>query len=220
MRTTRQFVQAAMLVAIGLCCGAPGGCQKQVGSSSRSVARGGQAGSRDPVPAIREIDDPHTGVRWELRRDPSHPGGPGLLTEIPGTEGGEGRPGLRTEIPGTEGGEGRPGLRTEIPGTEGGEGRPGLLTEIPGTEGGEGSRGKQGPARQTPAVRAGDRVLIDEDSPIAVIHLEAVALRPALIGSEILVRLAPSGSLFHAVVLGPGRATLARARPWSPGVRP
>jgi hypothetical protein len=204
MRTTRQFVQAAMLVAIGLCCGAPGGCQKQVGSSSRSVARGGQAGSRDPVPAIREIDDPHTGVRWELRRDPSHPGGPGLLTEIPGTEGGEGRPGLRTEIPGTEGGEGRPGL----------------LTEIPGTEGGEGSRGKQGPARQTPAVRAGDRVLIDEDSPIAVIHLEAVALRPALIGSEILVRLAPSGSLFHAVVLGPGRATLARARPWSPGVRP
>jgi hypothetical protein len=28
---------------------------------------------------VREIDDPNTGARWLLRRDPSHPGGPGRM---------------------------------------------------------------------------------------------------------------------------------------------
>jgi hypothetical protein len=28
---------------------------------------------------VREIDDPHTGARWLLMRDPSHPSGPGRL---------------------------------------------------------------------------------------------------------------------------------------------
>jgi hypothetical protein len=28
---------------------------------------------------VREIDDPHTGARWLLLRDSSHPGGPGRL---------------------------------------------------------------------------------------------------------------------------------------------
>jgi hypothetical protein len=32
-----------------------------------------------PITAVREIDDPHTGARWLLLHDPSHPGGPGRL---------------------------------------------------------------------------------------------------------------------------------------------
>jgi hypothetical protein len=28
---------------------------------------------------VRQIDDPHTGIRWLLARDASHPGGPGVL---------------------------------------------------------------------------------------------------------------------------------------------
>jgi hypothetical protein len=31
------------------------------------------------APVIREIDDPHTGARWLLMRNPIHPGGPGRL---------------------------------------------------------------------------------------------------------------------------------------------
>jgi hypothetical protein len=33
----------------------------------------------------REIDDPHTGARWLLLRDPSRPGGPGRLVLVQGT---------------------------------------------------------------------------------------------------------------------------------------
>jgi hypothetical protein len=34
---------------------------------------------------VREIDDPHTGNRWLLMRDPSHPGGPGRLVAVEST---------------------------------------------------------------------------------------------------------------------------------------
>ncbi len=33
---------------------------------------------------VREIDDPATGQRWLLERDPAHPGGPGRLVPAPG----------------------------------------------------------------------------------------------------------------------------------------
>lgn len=35
-------------------------------------------------PALREIDDPHSGLRWLLVRDATHPGGPGRLVELHG----------------------------------------------------------------------------------------------------------------------------------------
>lgn len=38
---------------------------------------------------IREIDDPHTGYSWLLERDPSHPGGPGLLRLDSAARGGQ-----------------------------------------------------------------------------------------------------------------------------------
>jgi hypothetical protein len=36
---------------------------------------------------VREIDDPHTGDRWMLVRDPVHPGGPGRLVLVPDMNG-------------------------------------------------------------------------------------------------------------------------------------
>ena len=46
---------------------------------------------------VREIDDPHTGDRWMLVRDPLHPGGPGSLycADVNGTRHGrwQSRPG-------------------------------------------------------------------------------------------------------------------------------
>lgn len=40
-----------------------------------------------PASVIREIDDLHTGERWLLLRDPSHPGGPGRLVVAGSFEG-------------------------------------------------------------------------------------------------------------------------------------
>lgn len=34
------------------------------------------------APAVREIDDPHTGARWLLMKDAAHPGGPGRLVQL------------------------------------------------------------------------------------------------------------------------------------------
>ena len=40
---------------------------------------------------FREIDDPGTGNRWLLERDPDHPGGPGrMVLAAPGVSGGAG----------------------------------------------------------------------------------------------------------------------------------
>jgi hypothetical protein len=33
-------------------------------------------------PAVREIYDPHSGVRWRLVKDAAHPGGPGRLVPV------------------------------------------------------------------------------------------------------------------------------------------
>jgi|SRR5271166_711493 len=42
-----------------------------------------QSATSRTVPAsIREMDDPHTGRRWLLLRDPVHPGGPGRWAQV------------------------------------------------------------------------------------------------------------------------------------------
>jgi hypothetical protein len=169
----RQIALVAFVGVASLCFGgASGSCQKQVGTFSIPDAPREQMGLHGQTAAIAEIDDPHSGVRWELMRDPNHPGGPGRLTQMPGKENGNGKPGMKV------------------------------------------------PSRPAPVIRAGDRIAIDEDSSVAVIHLEAVALRPGSIGSDIPVRLKQGGSLFHAVVVGPGRATLALAHRPSMEVQP
>jgi hypothetical protein len=69
---------------------------------------------------------------------------------------------------------------------------------------------------QLPVIRAGDRVIVEENTPVVEARLEAVALAPALAGSVFEVRLEIGGKVVQAVALGPDRAAFAHqigARP-------
>ena len=61
----------------------------------------------------------------------------------------------------------------------------------------------------SPVICAGDRVIVEENSPVVSARLEAIALGPALSGSQLNVRLAIGGHVVRALALGPGRAVFA-----------
>lgn len=127
---------------------------------------------------VREIDDPHTGDRWLLVRDPSHPGAPGRMVLVAGAEGPAGR-----KAPGA-------GLATTAWPTK-------HIAPIP-------------------VIRAGDRLVVEQSTPLIEARLEAVALGTAAVGAPLNVRLAIGGNVVPAIALGPGRAafsTEAGARP-------
>jgi hypothetical protein len=119
---------------------------------------------------VREIDDPHTGARWLLMRDSSHPGGPGRME-------------LASE----------PRSKT---------------ISSPARNRAQGEAGQYPPATEQaqPVIRAGDRVIVEEDTPVVEARLEAVALNPAAVGSSLRVRMIIGGRLVRAVALAPGRA--------------
>jgi hypothetical protein len=110
-----------------------------------------------PAQTVREIDDPHSGARWVLVRDPNHPAGPGRLVL------GEGL---------------RSGASEHDP--------------------------EAAPSR--PAIRAGDRLIVEENTAVAEARLAAVALGPAVVGSTFDVRLKIGDRVVRAVALAPGRA--------------
>jgi len=49
-------------------------------------------------PVLREIDDPYTGARWLLMRDPVHPGGPGRLVLLANENHSAGEGAVRVEL--------------------------------------------------------------------------------------------------------------------------
>jgi len=63
--------------------------------------------------------------------------------------------------------------------------------------------------RQSPVIRAGQRLIVEENTPVVEARLEAVALMNAGKGSALNVRLMIGGRVVRAVALGPGRAQLA-----------
>jgi hypothetical protein len=72
------------------------------------------------------------------------------------------------------------------------------------------------PTLPRPVIRAGDRLTVEEHTPVVDATLQAVALGPALPGSRFDVRLKIGGKVLRAVALGPGRAVFApetEARP-------
>jgi hypothetical protein len=137
--------------------------------------------NQQPTPGgavIREINDPHTGDRWLLMRDPSRPGAPGrMVLAQTGTS------------------------RLRQAGTE--DAAP--VASWPAT-----------PVQSIPVIHAGDRLVVEEHTPMVETHLEGVALGQALGGAPLNVRLAIGGNVVRAVALGPGRAVFAQAV----GVRP
>jgi hypothetical protein len=65
-----------------------------------------------------------------------------------------------------------------------------------------------GPEAKAPApvIRSGDRVIVEENTPVVEARLEAVAMGPAQPGSAFNVRLAVGGRVVRAIAVGPGRA--------------
>ena len=70
------------------------------------------------------------------------------------------------------------------------------------------------PAR--PVIHGGDRLVVEENSPVVAVRLEAVALGPAVPGGSLRARLQIGGKVVRVVALAPGRAELEpqiRVRP-------
>jgi len=170
------MIRGAMRVAIVL-AGLPVSCagvfcgQTPLPSVTTLIVSG------SPIPAprsepsrarlLREIDDPNTGQRWLLYRDPAHPAGPAHLVPDPTTDA--------------------------------------ALNALRAPE--------LEPSRQTasPVIRAGDRVVVEEDTPAVAARLEATALAAAAAGSPLRVRLAIGGKILRAVALASGRVAMAPA---------
>ena len=57
-----------------------------------------------------------------------------------------------------------------------------------------------------PIIRAGDRVIVEESTPVMEARLEAIALGPAIAGSILNLRLVLGGKVVRAVATGPSRA--------------
>ena len=63
-------------------------------------------------------------------------------------------------------------------------------------------------APQKPVIRAGDRLMIEQETPLVSARLEAVALGPAAVGKLVRAKLKMGGKVVEARALAPGRATL------------
>jgi hypothetical protein len=137
-------------------------------SSGQAAVGSGEAGATGEL--VREIDDPHSGDRWLLTRDPSHPGGPGLLRLVASARGSS--------------------PRQQSPS--------------------QGKPAQAGPSfvPAPPAIRCGDRVIVEEHRPVVDARLEAVAMSPARAGSVFNARLTMGGRVVRAVAIAPGRAVL------------
>jgi len=72
------------------------------------------------------------------------------------------------------------------------------------------------PTLPLPVIRAGDRLIVEENTPVVEARLQALALGAAAAGSAFPARLEIGGKVVRVVALGPGRAALAMQT----GVRP
>jgi len=60
-----------------------------------------------------------------------------------------------------------------------------------------------------PVIRPGDRLVVEEDTPVVEARLSAVAITAAAPGGPLQARLEIGGKVVQALALGPGRARLA-----------
>lgn len=61
----------------------------------------------------------------------------------------------------------------------------------------------------TPVIHTGDRLIVEENTPVVEARLAAVALTQAEAGGALRVRLEMGGNVMQAIAVGPGRAELA-----------
>jgi hypothetical protein len=65
-----------------------------------------------------------------------------------------------------------------------------------------------GPSK-APVIRTGDRLIVEEHTPVVEARLAAIALDPASMGASLKVRLEIGDRVVQVVALGPGRAVFA-----------
>jgi hypothetical protein len=93
-------------------------------------------------------------------------------------------------------------------------GGPGRLVLVQSAQAGSAGRPATGAAAELPAapqkpvIHAGDRLVIEQETPQISARLEAVALAPAMAGRLFRARLRMGGKIVEAVALAPGRAAL------------
>ena len=96
----------------------------------------------------------------------------------------------------------------------GGPGRLTLATGLPdngrvdGKGRGAGAKPLAAGSRPRVAIRGGDRLVVEENTAVVAVHLEAVALGPAAPGGSLQARLEIGGKVVRVVALAPGRAEL------------
>lgn len=132
-----------------------------------------------PGPVIRVIDDAATGDRWLLVLDAIDPGGPGRMVRVP--NGGVVQSGREAAA-----GAGRASARIVAEGA---------AKPVPGVE-------------TRPVIRAGDAVIVVEQTAVVEARLEATALEPAVAGAVFCARLKIGGRVVRVVALAAGKAEL------------
>lgn len=138
---------------------------------------------------IREIDDPHLGIRWLLMADPRNAGGPGVLLPT----------GLNVAVAAVSIDR---GLVPTVP-VALSQGKPGV--PVPVFAGGI----EEGTSPKAPILRAGERIVIEEHTPVADAALNAIALSSSALGGIFTARLTAGGAIVRAVAMGAGRAVFA-----------
>ncbi len=87
-------------------------------------------------------------------------------------------------------------------------GAPGRLVLVGVAEYGASEAGTTGKVSALPVIRAGDHIIVEENTSLVEARLEAVALNPALSGAPLKVRLVIGGRVLRALAVAPGRAEL------------
>lgn len=89
-------------------------------------------------------------------------------------------------------------------------GGPGRLVRVGSAPSSEGRQAVQRPQAVVPVViHAGDRVRLEEHSPLVDAVFDSVALGAAVAGDPVQVRLSIGGRVARAIATAPGRAVLA-----------
>lgn len=139
-----------------------------------------EASSRVPSRGelLREFTDPCLGTHWQLLADPVHPEGPRRLVLLEPV-----------------------GSRRSGRGDDVATARLGTVANVNAPPRGEGDLPNLAPPL---AIRAGDRVTVDQETPLLHARLQAVALESAGVGQRMRVRLGagtiPQSSLSATVI--------------------
>jgi hypothetical protein len=128
--------------------------------ADRSTAANGQV--------VREIRDPHNGMRWLLERSIGNSGAPGRMVLLNDRE--------SPEVCLSKSPNRQPDTKHEA---------------------------------QSPVIRTGDRLVIEDHSALVDARLEAISLSAAIQGAEFNARLTIGGTVVRAIAIAPGRAAFA-----------